>query len=62
MAALTVRRPRELIALRRLIEDELDPQTQVKEIPDELIMAAAEACPALAISVLDTEAGKTVFP
>ena len=32
VAALTVGRPRELIALRRLIEDGLDPQTQIKEM------------------------------
>ncbi len=30
--------------------------------PDELILAAAEACPALAISVIDEETGETVFP
>ncbi len=30
--------------------------------PDELIMAAAEACPSLAISVVDSETGATVFP
>jgi ferredoxin len=30
--------------------------------PDELILAAAEACPALAITVTDAETGKVVFP
>lgn len=30
--------------------------------PDELILAAAEACPAVAISVIDDESGETVFP
>ena len=30
--------------------------------PDELILEAAAACPALAISVLDTDSGTTVFP
>ena len=30
--------------------------------PDELIMAAAEACPSLAISVVDTDTGDTIFP
>ncbi len=30
--------------------------------PDELILEAAAACPALAISVLDTETGAAVFP
>jgi ferredoxin len=30
--------------------------------PDELILKAAEACPALAISVIDSETGETVFP
>ena len=30
--------------------------------PDELILAAAEACPALAISVIDADTGETVFP
>jgi ferredoxin len=29
---------------------------------DDLIMAAAEACPSLAISVVDSETGETVFP
>lgn len=30
--------------------------------PPELILEAAEACPAVAISVLDEETGATVFP
>ena len=30
--------------------------------PDELILAAAEACPALAITVIDADTGATVFP
>jgi ferredoxin len=30
--------------------------------PPELIMAAAEACPAVAITVVDEETGETVFP
>ena len=30
--------------------------------PDELILEAAEACPAVAISVVDDETGETVFP
>jgi ferredoxin len=30
--------------------------------PDDLILKAAEACPALAISVIDSETGETVFP
>lgn len=30
--------------------------------PDELVMAAAEACPSLAISVVDAETGETLFP
>lgn len=30
--------------------------------PDELILSAAEACPALAITVLDSETGETVYP
>jgi len=30
--------------------------------PDEAILAAAEACPAVAISVVDGETGETVFP
>lgn len=30
--------------------------------PDELILAAAEACPALAITVTDAESGDVVFP
>jgi ferredoxin len=30
--------------------------------PDDLILAAAEACPVGAISVIDSETGETVFP
>jgi ferredoxin len=30
--------------------------------PDDLILAAAEACPSLAISVVDTDTGETIFP
>ena len=30
--------------------------------PADLIMEAAEACPAVAISILDEETGETVFP
>jgi len=30
--------------------------------PDDLIFEAAEACPAVAISVVDSETGQTVFP
>ena len=30
--------------------------------PDDLIMRAAEACPALAIAVVDSETGETVYP
>jgi ferredoxin len=30
--------------------------------PVDLILEAAEACPALAISVIDSETGETVFP
>ena len=30
--------------------------------PDDLILEAAEACPALAITVIDSETGETVFP
>jgi ferredoxin len=30
--------------------------------PDELILEAAEACPAVAISIVDTGTGATVFP
>jgi ferredoxin len=29
---------------------------------DDLILEAAEACPAVAISVVDDETGRTVFP
>jgi ferredoxin len=34
----------------------------IGDAPDELILRAAEACPALAISVTDSETGETVFP
>ena len=30
--------------------------------PDELLLEAAEACPAVAISIVDTETGETVYP
>jgi ferredoxin len=30
--------------------------------PDELLMEAAEACPAVAISIVEPETGDTVFP
>jgi len=30
--------------------------------PDDLVLEAAEACPAVAISVIDQETGATVFP
>jgi ferredoxin len=30
--------------------------------PDDVILAAAEACPSLAISVVDERTGETVFP
>jgi ferredoxin len=30
--------------------------------PDDLILEAAEACPAVAISIVDSETGETVFP
>jgi ferredoxin len=30
--------------------------------PGELVLEAAEACPAVAISVVDQETGETVFP
>lgn len=34
----------------------------IGEGPDDLIVAAAEACPALAITVTDSENGAVVFP
>jgi ferredoxin len=30
--------------------------------PDDLILEAADACPAVAISITDSETGETVFP
>jgi ferredoxin len=30
--------------------------------PPELVMEAAEACPAVAISIVDDETGATIFP
>ena len=30
--------------------------------PDELVLAAAEACPAIAITVVDSGTGETVYP
>jgi len=34
----------------------------IGEGPDELITKAAEACPALAITVIDRETGETIYP
>jgi len=34
----------------------------IGEGPDDLILRAAEACPALAIEVIDSETGETVYP
>ncbi len=39
-----------------------DTATVIGTGPDELILEAAEACPAVAISVIDSETGETVFP
>ncbi len=36
--------------------------TVIGKGPDDLILRAAEACPALAITVIDSESGETVFP
>jgi hypothetical protein len=30
--------------------------------PDDVILAAAEVCPSVAISVVDSESGETIFP
>jgi ferredoxin len=30
--------------------------------PDDLMLEAAEACPAVAIAIVDSETGETVFP
>lgn len=30
--------------------------------PDDLVLEAAEACPAVAIAVVDQETGETIFP
>ncbi len=39
-----------------------DTATVIGAGPDELILEAAEVCPAVAISVVDSETGETVFP
>jgi ferredoxin len=39
-----------------------DTATVIGTGPDELILEAAEVCPAVAISVVDSETGATVFP
>ena len=36
--------------------------TVIGEGPEDLILEAAEVCPAVAISVRDTVSGETVFP
>lgn len=30
--------------------------------PDDLVLQAAEACPSVAISVVDSETGETIYP
>lgn len=30
--------------------------------PDDLVLEAAEACPAVAISIVDSDTGETLFP
>jgi ferredoxin len=39
-----------------------DTATVIGTGPDDLILEAAETCPAVAISVIDSETGETVFP
>jgi ferredoxin len=39
-----------------------DTATVIGTGPDQLILEAAEVCPAVAISVVDSETGETVFP
>jgi ferredoxin len=39
-----------------------DTATVIGTAPDDLILEAAEVCPAVAISVVDSETGETVFP
>lgn len=36
--------------------------TVIGDAPDELLLEAAEACPALAITVTDAETGEVIFP
>jgi ferredoxin len=36
--------------------------TVIGDGPDDLILEAAEMCPSLAITVVDSQTGKTVFP
>jgi ferredoxin len=39
-----------------------DTAVVIGQAPFELILEAAEACPAVAISVVDDQTGETVFP
>ena len=39
-----------------------DTAVVIGEGSDELILAAAESCPALAITVIDADTGETVYP
>jgi ferredoxin len=39
-----------------------DTATVIGTGPDDLLLEAAEACPAVAISVVDEESGELVFP
>ena len=39
-----------------------DVATVIGTGPDELILEAAEACPAVAITVIDSDTGESVYP
>lgn len=39
-----------------------DTATVIGTGSDDLVLEAAEACPAVAISIVDSETGETVFP
>jgi ferredoxin len=39
-----------------------DTAVVIGQAPDDLILEAAKMCPALAISVVDSDSGETVYP
>jgi ferredoxin len=39
-----------------------DTAVVIGDAPEDVLLEAAEACPAVAISIVDTETGETIYP